>query len=141
MLCDPVTCLGAACVMIHPSQYDLSTRKSGQVRRLVIGDPISLPPGHRDERAQAKTVAAMGRAIAVNQQLFAGLPAPNQGFYQMPQAHVKALGSASRPATKGLKRGHKTGYNTAANPALRSELARPVPLSDARGIKVESSEN
>lgn len=135
--CDPETCLGAACVKIHPSQYDLQARKSGQVRRLVIGDPGSLPAGQWDKHTHGKTVAAMGRATAVNQQPFAGLPGPTQGVYHMPQGHVKGSGSAGRSAIKGPKKGHKT----AANPALKSEPIHSGPMFEARGIKLESSDD
>lgn len=133
--CDPETCLGAACVKIHPSQYDLQARKSGQVRRLVIGDPGSLPEGHWDKHNHGKAVAAMGHATAMNRQPFAGLPAPTQGVYHMPQRHVKGSGSASRHAIKGPKKGHKT----AANPALKSEPTHSSPMFDACGIKLEPS--
>lgn len=135
--CDPETCLGAACVKIHPSQYDLQARKSGQVRRLVIGDPGSLPAGQWDKHAHGKAVAAMGRATAVNQQPFADLPGPIQGVYHMPQGHIKGSGSAGRLAIKGLKKGHKT----AANPALKSGPIHFSPMFEARGIKLESSDN
>ena len=112
VLCDPATCLGAACVKIHPSQYDLQARKKSQTRRLVIGDPNSILPGKWDKHAHGNIVAAMGRATAVNQQPFAGLPAPNQGIYQMPQGHVQGPAAATR---------HKR------NPALMSE---PAQLGD-----------
>ena len=135
--CDPETCLGAACVKIHPSQYDLQARKSGQVRRLVIGDPGSLPEGHWDKHAHGKAVAAMGRATGMNQHPLAGLPVPTQGVYHMPQGHVKGSGSASRHAINKPKKVHKT----AANPALKSEPTHSGPIFDARGIKLGSSDD
>lgn len=135
--CDPETCLGAACVKIHPSQYDLQARKSGQVRRLVIGDPGSLPEGHWDKHAHGKAVAAMGRATGMNQHPLAGLPVSTQGIYHMPQGHVKGSGSASRHAINKPKKVHKT----AANPALKSEPTHSGPIFDARGIKLGSSDD
>lgn len=123
VLCDPATCLGAACVKMHSSQYDIQARKKSQTRRLVIGDPKSLPAGQWDKHAHGKTVVAMGRATSVNQQPFAGLPAPNQGIYQIPQGHVQ-----------GSSRQKK-------NPALMSEPAHSGPMFNARGIKLEPSDN
>jgi hypothetical protein len=76
VLCDPATCLGAACVKIHSSQYDLQARKKSQPRRLVIGDPESLPAEQWNMRGNGRIVAAMDAAAGVTQQPFAGLPTP-----------------------------------------------------------------
>ena len=139
VLCDPATCLGAACVKIHSSQYDLQARKSGQVRRLVIGDPDSVSADQWDKRGHGKAVAAMDRAILPNMPLLAGLPALNQGIYQVPQGHVQGSGSGSkgRHPFKALKASRQPA--STSNPALKPESARSGPLFDARGIKVESS--
>ena len=139
VLCDPATCRGAACVKIHSSQYDLKARKSGQVRRLVIGDSESVPPGHWDKFGHGRAVAGMDNPTVVVQQSFAGLPAPTQDIYRMPQGHVKRLG----PGNEGRRPLPEAG--TYATPSSRSawkfEPTRPSPASDARGIKVETSDN
>ena len=141
VLCDPATCLGAACVKIHPSQYDLQARKKNQPRRLVIGDPESLPAEQWNMRGNGRVVAAMDAAAGVTQQPFAGLPAPNQGIYQEPQGPFKGSGSGSqgRPPFKAVKVGHQAA--STINPALKVEPARTRPKFDARGIKLEPSDN
>jgi hypothetical protein len=141
VLCDPTTCLGAACVKIHPSQYDLQTRKKSQPRRLVIGDPKSLPADQWNMRGNGRIVAAMDAAAGVTQQPFASLPTPSQGIYQAPQGPINGsgLGSQGRYPFKALKAGHQAA--STSNPALKVEPARSGPMFDARGIKLESSDN
>jgi hypothetical protein len=141
VLCDPTTCLGAACVKIHSSQYDLQARKKSQPRRLVIGDPKSLPADQWNMRGNGRIVAAMDAAAGVTQQPFAGLPTPDQGIYQAPQGSIKGSGSGSqgRYPFKTLKAGHQVA--STSNPALKVEPARSGPMFDARGIKLESSDN
>jgi hypothetical protein len=138
---DPTTCLGAACVKIHSSQYDLQARKKSQPRRLVIGDPKSLPADQWNMRGNGRIVAAMDAAAGVTQQPFAGLPTPDQGIYQAPQGSIKGSGSGSqgRYPFKTLKAGHQVA--STSNPALKVEPARSGPMFDARGIKLESSDN
>jgi hypothetical protein len=141
VLCDPTTCLGAACVKIHSSQYDLQARKKSQPRRLVIGDPKSLPADQWNMRGNGRIVAAMDAAAGVTQQPFAGLPTPDQGIYQAPQGSIKGSGSGSqgRYPFKTLKAGHQVA--STSNPALKVEPARSGPMFYARGIKLESSDN
>jgi hypothetical protein len=83
----------------------------------------------------------MDAAAGVTQQPFAGLPTPNQGIYQAPQGSIKGsgLGSQSRYPFKALKAGHQTA--SMSNPAMNVEPARSGPMFDARGIKLESSDN
>jgi hypothetical protein len=202
VLCDPLTCLGLACVRIHSSQYNLQTRKSGQTRRLVIGDSSSLPNGQWDHHGHHKAVAAMGGAFTMKRKRLvsqlAALPNPTQGICQMPpsghveshglngpkgkdgighQQAVAAMGGPNAPKNRPLATWNASklaGLPTAAQgisqmpqshvqsaglvnqghhpfnvpeavrdaifgetPALMPDVSRPVPLFDARGIKVE----
>lgn len=141
VLCDPATCLGAACVKIHSSQYDLRARKKNQPRRLVIGDPESLPAEQWNMRGNGRIAAAMDAAAGVTQQPFAGLPAPNQGIYQVLQGPFKGPGSGSqgRHPFKAVRAGHQAA--STSDPTLKVEPARSRPTFDARGIKLESSDN
>jgi hypothetical protein len=97
VLCDPLTCQGLACVRIHSSQYNLQTRKSGQTRRLVIGDSSSLPNGQWDHHGHHKAVAAMGGAFTMKRKRLvsqlAALSNSTQDIYQMPPSgHVESHG-------------------------------------------------
>ncbi|KAM0710738.1 hypothetical protein Q7P35_001476 [Cladosporium inversicolor] len=141
VLCDPATCLGAACVKIHPSQYDLQARKKSQPRRLVIGDPESLPADQWNMRGNGRVVAAMDAAAGVTQQPFVGLPAPNQGICQATQGYRNGSGLEGQGhyPFKTLEPGHQAASTRI--PALKVEPARSGPMFDARGIKLESSDN
>lgn len=146
VLCNPATCQGANCVKIHPSQYDLKQRKSGEPRRLVIGDNESLPGGNWDRRGHGRAVAAMGGAFAMGgaktkgKQPLAGLPAPTQGIHHAPQGHITGgnYGSQGHHPFKVAKT--VRWASSRFSPASMSDPARSAPSSDAPGIKVETSE-
>lgn len=139
--CDPNTCHGASCVKIHPSQYDLKARKPGEVRRLVIGDLDSLPRSQWDKHGHGRVVTAMHRGAAMDEQPFAGLPAPTQGIYQMPQRRVSGPGPGSegRHPFNMSEAGRHAAFTR--DLASTSEPAPSSPLFENRRIKVERSDN
>jgi hypothetical protein len=65
VLCNPATCLGATCVKIHSSQYDLDARTLGEPRRLVIGDFKSVPKDQWHKLVGKSIIDAMGRGVAM----------------------------------------------------------------------------
>jgi hypothetical protein len=119
VLCNPATCRGLACVKIHSTQYNLQTRKSGQTRRLVIGDSNSLPNGQWDRHGHEKAVAAMGGAIPKNRKRLvrqlAALSKPDGGIYQMPPSgHVESHGLNGPKGKDGM--GHQQAVAAMGGP-------------------------
>lgn len=159
VLCDPKTCQGTDCVKIHSFQYDLAARKSGEVRRLVLGDNLQIATmgvsrgeqfalrnlvsqmGQKKKPTSAARTSARGSAArnpSMEEAPLAGLPLPAHATRQNAQAAGKDSDSEdSHPFRVPKAVRNATSWSTFP---LASEPARPGSLANSRSIKFERSD-